>query len=139
MKIWVIIGVIAVIAVGVGFAAQRGISYMVDEQDKVLTLANDTATAVTANWAPEDLKAFAWSDYYATLEKDGFAAWESYRLLGRRVELQNCLMLGMEITNGLGNAMAECAATFEKGAAAIRITVSNHTGDWRVTSFKVQL
>lgn len=139
MKFWVIVGVVAIGVVALFFAAQRGFSYLDDEQVKVLALADDTATAVTASWTPADLQPFAWTDYFAKLEQEGFDAWDSYRLLGQRTGLKPCTLLGLNVTNGLGNARAECAASFEKGDAEILITVSNHTGDWRVTGFKVQL
>jgi hypothetical protein len=139
MKFWAVVGVVAVIVIAVVFAVQRGFSYMDDEQNKVLALADEAATAASANWAPEDLKPFAWSDYFSKLESEGFAPWDSYRLLGKRTGLEACRLQGLNITNGLGNARAQCPATFEKGPADILVTLSNHTGEWRVTGFAVQL
>ncbi|RYE58083.1 MAG: hypothetical protein EOP20_06535 [Hyphomicrobiales bacterium] len=140
MKIWmVVLGIIALLVVAGIVTAQRGLSYIEEESTRLEALADDTATAVTASWTPEDFKPFAWTGYYEKLSKDDFAIWDTFKVLGARTGLEACKLLALNISNGLGNARAECAATFEKGAADVLVTMSNHSGEWRVTGLNVQL
>lgn len=128
-----------VIVGGAAWAISRGFEQLDKEAAAVLTLADEAASKVSDAWAPADLKPFAWDDYYARLEQEKFSAWDNYRTLGARQTLEGCALAGLNITNGLGNAVARCAATFQHGSAELVLTMSNHTGTWRVTNFKIEL
>ena len=139
MKVWILLALAGVIIGGAAWAISRGIEQLDTETTTVLALADEAASRVSNTWAPADLEPFAWDGYYAKLEQEKFSAWDTYRALGARRSLESCSLVGLNITNGLGNAMARCAATFERGSAKLVLTMSNHTGPWRVTNFKIEL
>jgi hypothetical protein len=139
-KAIIIIVVIAVLALGAWRATSFFGGLFADlfaQSREVAALSDQAAAAVVAQWDPQSLKSFATPDYFAAQQKNGFAAWKTYQLLGKPVTLKPCTVPSLNITNGHGTASAVCAATFGTGQGQITFDFDDGSGDWKVSAFKV--
>ncbi len=132
------IGGIAIVVLVLVFGGMRLFSDLTARGDSAAAFANTVATATTTTWEPASLEPFADETFYKSLAADP-GQWGNYALLGPAVDAPKCQVTNLKIVNGLANALASCPTKFQKGSGTLLVSVSDYSGEWRVTGFKLQL
>jgi hypothetical protein len=108
------------------------------------------AVLVTANAAAEEfeqygitipaLKSYATPEYYAALEAEGPTSMDKFQLLGGVTSIADCVLVGLDITNGVGTSQAACPAVFDRGKANLVMNLHNPVGGaWKISSLGIQI
>jgi hypothetical protein len=108
------------------------------------------AVLVTANAAAGEfeksgitlpaLKSFATSEYYAALEAEGPKSVDKFQLLGGVTSIADCVLVGVDITNGVGTSQAACPAVFDRGKANLVMNLYSPVGGpWKISSLGIQI
>lgn len=138
MKALFWIGGIALVIAALVFGGMRLFSDMSARSDDAAMFADTVAVATTETWDLATLEPFADAAFYKSLAAEP-ASWQTYALLGRAINDPKCRVTNIEIVNGRANALALCPGKFEKGEGTLRISLSDYSGEWRVTEFKLEL
>jgi len=110
-----------------------------DSQSDVTTLASEASAAITKNWDPATLQAYASQAYVDAILKRKDAAWQAYKTLGPATSIEPCKIEGLNITNGAGRGQVTCLAEFAAGEAALRFNVDNKDGSWKIDALSLVL
>jgi hypothetical protein len=132
------IGGIAVVIAALVFGGIRLFSDLSARSDSAAAFADTVAAATTTDWDPTALQPLADETFYRSLTTDP-TVWTTYALLGPATDKPICRVTTIQVSNGLANALARCPVKFEKGSGTLQISLSDHSGDWRVTGYKLQL
>jgi hypothetical protein len=132
------IGGIALVIAALVFGGMRLFSDLSARSDKAAMFADTVAATVTDAWDLKTLAPFADEAFYSSIAAEP-AAWRTYALLGPAINDPKCRVTNIEVVNGRANALALCPGKFEKGSGTLRISVSDYSGEWRVTAFKLEL
>jgi len=108
------------------------------------------AVLVTANAAAEEfeksgitmpaLKSYATPEYYAALEAEGPTSVDKFQLLGGVTSIADCLLIAVDITNGVGTSQAACPAVFDRGKASLVMNLYSPVGGpWKISSLGIQI
>lgn len=138
MKVLFWIGGIAIVIAALVFGGMRLFSDMSARSDDAAMFADTVAATTTETWDLATLEPFADAAFYKSLTDDP-ASWQTYALLGPAINDPKCRITTIEIVNGRANALAQCPGKFEKGVGTLRISLSDYSGKWRVTEFKLEL
>ena len=132
------IGGIAIVVLALVFGVMRLFSDLSERSDRAAMFADTVAAATTGTWDPASLEPFADETFYKSLTADP-ARWQTYALLGPAINDPKCRVTNIEVVNGRANALASCPGKFEKGSGTLQISLSDYSGEWRVTAFKLEL
>jgi hypothetical protein len=138
MKVLFWIGGIAIVIAALVFGAMHLFSDLSERSDDAAMFADTVAATTTETWDLATLEPFADEAFYKSLAAEP-AAWQTYALLGPAINDPKCRVTNIEVVNGRSNALALCPGKFEKGVGTLRISLSDYSGEWRVTEFKLEL
>lgn len=138
--VWILI-VIAVIGGGGAWAISAALNFMFTESQNVDQAAQHFSNDLVASgWTIAAFSKNATPDYLASLQRDGTAAFDKYGGLGAPRSLDQCSVVRIDITNGVGHARASCAIVFDKGKAILQLSLFDPGGDgWKIDGLAVQL
>ena len=131
-------GIAIVVVLALVFGGMRLFSDLSARSDSAAAFADTVAAATATTWDPTSLEPFADETFYKALMADP-AQWGTYAMLGPAADAPKCRVTDIEVVNGRANALALCQGKFEKGSGALQVSVSDYSGEWRVTGFKLQL
>jgi hypothetical protein len=135
---WIIATIVIAVVVCVGFGGRYLFQLLSENTAEVTMLANTTFGSLTKSWDVDSLAAASTPDFAARLNSDT-AAWKAYAALGPAETVKPCTLDGLNITNGYGNARAECTATFATGAAVFIVDMESRPfRDWRVSGIQLK-